>query len=114
MDLKAMLGIRKKPIQQQKVETVTHEVKEEVKEVERMGEIYKRGIVYLDENGETSKLPKDAFAVTEHIITNKVFDNGIEQERVVAIFYSYLIPVAEEPEPKEEEERRPVAVARRK
>jgi hypothetical protein len=77
--------------------------------------INQRRIAYLDANGEV-KLPKDAFAVFEHVVSEKATDNGMQTERVMAVYYSYLVPVAEEePAPKEEPApAKPQAVLRRR
>ena len=70
--------------------------------------INQRRFANLDTNGEV-KLPKDAFAVTEHVLTEKTMDNGVQTDRAVGIYYSFLVPVSEEAEPAPKEE--PVAKA---
>jgi hypothetical protein len=69
----------------------------------KMKTINKRGIAYLDENGETRTIPPEAFAITEHIVSTTVDDNGVELSRIASIYYSFLYPIAEaedEPAPK--------------
>lgn len=112
MDWKRMLGIRKREAPASELQEIKIE-----RRIEKMaGDIInKRYVAYLNENGETSKIPPEAFAVTEHMEEHEMKDNGIETGKILRIYYSYLLPVSEEePEPKEEEPKRPVAVARRK
>jgi hypothetical protein len=95
-----MFGIGKKP-----------EIK---KEVVKMGnKIYQLGRAYVDKNGEV-KFPDGASDVTEHIITSKIWDNGVELIQEVAKYYTYTLLVADEaPEPVKQEERSPVVARKR-
>ena len=76
--------------------------------------IYKPEKKYLDENGEI-KIPDDAIGVQRQVEEMAIKDQGVESKGI-RIYYSYLIPVSEEPkeeEAKEETERRPI-IARKK
>ena len=87
--------------------------KEIKKEVVKMGNmIYKSERKYLDENGEV-KIPDDAIAVQRQVEEVIMKDGGIETKGM-RVYYSYLLPVAEEaPEPVKQEERSPVVARKR-
>jgi hypothetical protein len=94
-----MFGIGKKP-----------EIKKEVVKMSKM--IYKPERIYLNENGEV-KIPDDAIAVQRQVEEVTMKDAGVETKGM-RIYYSYLIPIAEEaPEPARQEERSPVVARKR-
>lgn len=87
--------------------------KEEKKEMVKMPNmIYKPERKYLDENGEV-KIPDDAIAVQRQVEEVIMKDTGVETKGM-RVYYSYLIPVAEEAsEPARQEERSPVIARKR-
>jgi len=105
MGILESLGIRRKV-----EKSAVIEQREDAEQISNGGDnventINQRRVAYLDANGE-AKLPKDAFAITEHVVSEKATDNGMQTERVMAVYYSYLVPVAEE-EPATKEEPAP-------
>jgi hypothetical protein len=106
MGILEALGIKRKA-----EKPVVIEKREDAKQISNGGDnventINQRRVSYLDANGEV-KLPKDAFAITEHVVSEKATDNGMQTERVMAVYYSYLVPVAEEEQPAPKEEQTP-------
>lgn len=93
-----MFGIGKKP-----------EIKKEVVKMSNM--IYKPERKYLDENGEV-KIPDDAIAVQRQVEEVIMKDGGVETKGM-RVYFSYLLPVAEEAPAPQEEERKPAIVRKR-
>jgi hypothetical protein len=111
MDWKRMLGIRKKEIPI--IEPATKKV---VVKGDRMNMICKPGRAYLDENGEV-KIPEKAFAIERQEETITIREKGETVTTGVRVYYSYLLPVSEEeekPEKEEREEDRPVVITRKR
>jgi hypothetical protein len=79
--------------------------------------IYKPERKYVDENGEI-KIPDDAIAVQRQIEEVTMKEQGVESKGI-RVYYSYLVPISEEPkeevieEEPREEGRRPI-IARKK
>jgi hypothetical protein len=107
-----MFGIGKKKESEEKRESRENQSGSS-KEVVKMGNmIYKPERKYLDENGEV-KIPDDAIAVQRQVEEVIMKDGGIETKGI-RVYYSYLLPVAEEaPEPQAKEERSPVVARKR-
>lgn len=109
MDWKRLLGIRRREAMPEEPR-----LQKVALEGDSVNVIYKPERKYLDENGEV-KIPEEAIGIERKEENLTVKEGGEVLTSGIRIYYTFLMPVSEEAEPKPEvEEKKPAVVARRR